>query len=442
MISMLLSILILCLSVGYYLYSSQMQVGIVVFAIYALIGILIKIIVPKRKIILNIFSLFYFVYGLLVLLTQIELIKDPSVDYYVHNDAALSFFKGIMNHVLPCKWNELASRTLFSPLFSHYPLAAFLMGVSGKFGMDIGVENLRLFMRIPIFAIGALILTIISSLLKDKKLSDLQVAKFILPFGLFTYIYITSAIFSRDIHVCLVYCLATYISLKDNVKGRLVWFILFFFLASGLRPENGLLYLLFPFAYYFNYLKNKLGIGGLLLLAIISIIILWFLQNLIITGQNSISYYDDLAKTNTGGLFIKFYSLPFPLNTIMMIVYMTLAPLPIFLYCTGPGMTWLNLPYCLSPYVLYTSILVCIIYLIKIRNSYRDNCFNLIIANLIAYCLIIYASPDVRRAFAAIPGLYMCFCLVYNKVPKNQFSGLLIFGWTAIAFIQVFFLFY
>lgn len=438
---MFLSLLVLLLSAGYFLYTGQVQVGIVVFALYVLVGVLIKIIVPRRKIVFNLFSLFYLVYGLLVLLTQIELIKDPSVDYYVHNDAAMSFYSGIMNHVLPCKWNELASRTLFNPFFSYYPLAAFLMGASGKLGMDIGVENLRLFMRIPIFVIGALIITIMTNLLKDKKLSDSQIMKFMLIFGFFTYIYITSAIFSRDIYVCLVYCLATYICLKDNVKGRLFWFILLFFIAGGLRPVNGLVFLIYPFAYYFNYLKDKLGVVGLLILGIVAIILIFFLQNSISSIQNAVDYYDRLAKSNTGGLFIKFYSLPFPLNTIIMIIYMTLMPLPLTFYCLGRGMTWLNLPYCLSPFVLYLTILVCLVYLFSIKNK-QGNYVNLIIANILVYCIIIYGSPDVRRAFAAIPGLFMCFCLIYNSVPRYKYNGLKQLGWAAIIAVQVFFLFY
>ncbi len=438
----ILYILISLLSVGYWLYSGQMAMALAILAGYVITRLILQVTLrPKKEMTMFLFTLFFLIYGTLVLLTHIELIHDPNKDYYVHNDAAHTFYKLITQTVLPCSWRELFHKTIANPLFSHYPLGAFIMALNGKIGMALGVANLRLFMRLHIFMIGASVIAVITNLFEYKNISQYRIITIVTCFGLFSYLYITSAIFTRDTYVCLVYTIAAYICLKEEVRHRLLLFIILFFVARGLRPENGLLMLVYPFAYYYDYLKDRIGILGIITLIIIGIGMLFMLNESFHSNANSLDIYDQKTLNNTGGLFIKFYQLPFPLNTIIMIVYMTLMPLPMFMYCFGKAETWLNLPYILSPYLLFLVFASCIYYCFKAKG--RKKQYTIIfLASLFIYSAIIYGSPDVRRAFAAIPGTFMCYGIMSSHIPESTTLQIKRTHWIIIALINLFFAYY
>lgn len=438
----ILVICLLLLSAAYWWYTGQIEFAYSILGAYAITLLAVKLLLrPKSSIVTFLYTLFFILYGTLVLLTQIELIHSPMDDYYVHNDAAWSFYYGMMNYVLPYSWGELYENTMRNSLFYHYPLAAFIMGFWGKLGQLIGIENLRLFMRLHIFVMGAVIIALISNIFVYYRISEKRVKLLVTVFGLFSYLYLTSAIFSRDIHVCIVYTLGIYICLKDNVKFKPFWFMVLFFAALGFRPQSGLLFLIYPFLYYYDLIKEKFGLLGIAMFGLALLIGVVLMGETFSRSADSISEYEGKSLSNTGGLFIRFYTLPFPLNTIVMVIYMTLQPLPIFAMCKGEGMTWLNLPYILSPYLLSLYILACLFYVTKLRNK-KTVFKRTILMSLIAYVTIIYASPDVRRAFAAIPGLFICYGLIESHIPSIIVKNIKKYSWTVITLINVFFLFY
>lgn len=374
-----------------------------------------------------------------MLLTQIQLIKDPLEDFYVHNDAAWSFYNAIMSYVLPCEWDELYGKTIGSGLFVHYPFAAFIFGAIGKIGLLLDVIDLRLFLRLHIFTVGALIIGIVSDIFAKRGINPKKKIAYVVPFGLFSFLYIQSAIFSRDIHVTLIYTIGGYLFLNGKVKGKGLLFVLLFIVATGLRPQNGLLFLIYPVAYYSKKMSSRIGIAGLIVAAIICVAIYLNLQNEFSMLETSLKNYDGRSLSNTGGLFIKLYTLPFPLNTIIMDVYMLLMPLPANLYLVGDGSTWLNLPNVLSLYIMFSYIVTTLFYLFHAKEK-NDNIKILILVELIVFTAIVFGSPDLRRAFAAIPGLFMCYCLVDEKLPVRIKKSIINPGWFVITLIQVFFL--
>ncbi len=395
---------------------------------------------PTRRAVLNLFGLFYVIYGALVLFSHMELIDNPFDDFYVHNDAAWSFYSGMMNYVLPCEWTEIADNTLYNPGFHLYPLAAFVMGVWGKLGMELGITDLRLFFRIEIFITGAIIIAIMANILSVKQFSSKDIYKYIVPFGLFSYLYVSSAIFTRDTFMVLAYTLGAYIFLKEKVKYRLLWFIVLAFISAGFRPHNGLLFLVYPFGYYYKYLKSKLGGFTIIALALVALVLYVVLNEQIMTTFNSVDNYDQKALANTGGLFYQLYTLPFPINTIVMVVYMLMSPLPMLFNINGEGGTWLNLPNVLSPYLMWLCWMVCIRNLKRYRLT--DNINILVLVGVLAFTAIVYGSPDIRRAFAAIPTLYLCYCLIDRTTvfaKRNYYRNL---GWGVIAIINIFFFVY
>lgn len=438
----ILLILVYLLCIAYGVYTGQVVMALSVLVGYAaVLGVLRLCLKPKSDLPFRMYTLFTVIYGTLVLLTHMELIHDPFREYYVHNDAAMSFYKMIMTNVLPCSWGELFKKTIGSSLFYHYPLAAFVMSFFGKLGMALGVENLRLFLRIHIFLCGSSIIAIMTNLLDCYKMQERRIKELVICFGLFTYLYISSAIFTRDIYVTFVYAVAAYVCLKKDVKRRLLLFVILFFLARGFRPQNGLLLLVYPIAFYYKMLLRRIGKLGVLFLILVCLGVSLFLQDSISMGSASLLTYEEKTMTNTGGMFIRFYQLPFPLNTFVLVIYMLLMPLPVFGACIGKGMTWLNLPYSASPYLLLLVIFVCGYYVYHKKDDGR-NIDIIILASFLIYVAIIFGSPDVRRAFAAIPGLYMCYALVEKDVPSYEVTRIKRMGWPVIAAINLFFAYY
>ena len=80
-------------------------------------------------------------------------------------------------------------------------------------------------------------------------------------------------------------------------------------------------------------------------------------------------------------------------------------------------------------------------YIIK---SFRTNRFvtTYLIAFLLLYVIIIFGSPDLRRAFAAVPGLFVGFCLVKNNIPLRVKRFTYRIVWPLVLFVNLFFVFY
>lgn len=438
-----LSFLNILLAIAYGVYTGQITFAIIVGLVYLLgyVGLKIILRLSFGQASKYIYNLFFLIYGLLVLLSHIQLIHDPFEDFYVHNDAAWSFYKGIMTLVLPCDWSQLYERTIENPGYVQYPFAAFVMGAFAKLGQTLGIENLRLFLRVHIFLFGVFTITLMANLLEYYKYEYKRILKLIIPFGLFTYIYITSAIFSRDIYVALVYTIASYICLRDEIKFRLILFILLFFIAFGCRPQNGFIFLIYPICFYYKKLKAIIGPLGIVVILGVLLFISFYFTESIVNGVSSLNSYDERSLSNTGGLFIEFYTLPFPLNTLVVSVYMLIQPLPIGFYITGDGMTLLNIPMIFSPYLI--SLMLYVLYYTNTHKMRLNNLYALFSCfSLLAFFMIVYGSPDLRRAYAVIPGLYMVYCLTRDECPEYKIQIFKKFVWTIIVVINIIFVFY
>ena len=436
---------IFILAICYALYTGQIIFFVSILAYYMIGLFLIKVILsPHSKEVYFLYDLFFVIYGYLVLFSQVELIHNPETDYYIHNDASDSFYKAVISYILPCDYSELYDKTIANPQFVHYPLAAFIMGFMGKLGLVLEVDNLRLFLRIHIFTIGAFIIGIIANLLYSKGLSPKTIIKNVVVFGLISFLLISSAIFTRDIYVTLIYTLGTYVMLKDDINKKILWFVSLFLIALGLRPESGLLFLVYPFCYYFNTFKSQMGKMSIIIFLFIFVGLMFLLSELIITTSESVAGYSERnAEMNAGGMYAMISNLPFPINTIMICIYMLMMPLPMFAYCLGDGGTFLNLPNVLSPYLWFTIVTTCCYYLFYYKKQQKNNIIKVaMITSIIVFVAIIQASPHIRRGFNALPGLFICYCLVLNKVPYKIRKQINHIGWSVIAAINIFFLWY
>jgi len=161
-----------------------------------------------------------------------------------------------------------------------------------------------------------------------------------------------------------------------------------------------------------------------------------YLNQIFIFGQESLSYYENLTASNTGGLFMMVYSLPFPINQILICIYMLFLPLPITSYVIGPNESLMNLPFCFSPYVMallfYSTLYLALKgYISKKKHRY------FIYLSVFLFVAIVFASPDIRRAFAAIPCLFMVFVCNLSIIPEKVFIFVRRFLWIPTFLITI-----
>ena len=407
---------------------------------YLFIRIILNI---KQKESYNTYFLFIGIYGILTLLTHIELIygRDPTDSYYIHNDAAWSFYAKAVQYCLGLEWMEIFSGTIFNLYFADYPLASLLFGVISKLGQDFSVIDLRLLLRCHVFILAAITTAMISDIQIIRGVTPKKAKRRAIIFGLISYLFITSCIFTRDLHVCFGYTLVAYIILLPKCKYRLVKSLLACLIILGFRPVSGILAFVFIFGYY----ATKSNIIKFLLIPISLIILIVFFQGnaLVEEGLNRVENYGEVAASQTGGVFGMIYSLPFPINQMGMIVYMLLMPLPItkYFYVDGGGGTFLTFPFLLSPYLMSLVFIGGVWLLFNRKGKDQVVLFYMFFAMLV-FAVTVFGSPDLRRSFAAIPGVYMAFCIYWDNIPKRVISFCKFQVWPTIFLINLFFFVY
>src|SRR5690606_28459946 len=79
-----------------------------------------------------------------------------------------------------------------------------------------------------------------------------------ISFGLFTYLFTFSAVFTRDIHVALIYTAGFYILLSRATTANFIALLILCSIAWTFRAVNGVFFLTFIFFYLLLYRsKNR-----------------------------------------------------------------------------------------------------------------------------------------------------------------------------------------
>ena len=395
---------------------------------YYLWGQFLRIILLNRlrnNVIGFFYDFFFCVYSLLVVVTQVELIHDPFTDFFIHNDASDAFYIQIVEQVLPTSWSDLPQKTLFSPFFSHYPLAAFLFGGYAKIGQMIGVDSLRLFLRFQSVITGVLTICLMCGALIRRGLSNRTILKSGFVLGFFSYLYITSAIFTRDVLVAFSYTYIAYIYLLPRTKYRFLLFLIGILIATGFRPENGLIAILFLLAFYYPSLKKKWGVILVLIVCGAAIVMRSYIIGLLSTTKDLFSYYNGYINDNAGGgLFMKLYSLPFPISQIAMVLYVLVMPVPCSSYVFSMYGSLMCFPSIVIPFL---SVWVYVSTASVVFNKQKQVMIYdklLILVLLFIYVMMATISPDLRRVFAGFPALYTCYVLTKDCVAHSTYMTL------------------
>lgn len=407
--------------------------------IYYCLGLcMLKLLIrPADDNVLNIYGLFYGIYGVLAVLSQIELIHDPFTDYFIHNDACDSFFSQVVSQRSELRWDNLVEGTLLNPRFSDYPLPMFVFAILSKITNGLDLYNLRFFLRIHIFMMSAIIPALLADLQFRHDILNRKVIKRTIIFGIVSYLYITSTVFTRDIYVCFFYTWIFYEILHPKQTKMPLKFIVLFLLCFGSRPENGLFSLVFIFSYYIYNKRDKVNPSVLVVGLLMVGFVFNYLHDALFEAVDTVSRYQTAnLHNNSGGLWGKVNALPFPLNYLGMGSYLILMPLPFDMYILGKGNSFLTMPYILSPYLMALIFGVTLWYVFNNHKKNKKYALFIIVA-IISFLFISQASPDIRRSFAVIPGLYMLYCLIADGVPAGVTRNIKRLSWPLILIVGI-----
>ena len=424
---LLFNFLIILLAAIYYIYTSQSVFAVSLLCIYILGIVFCWIFGKKKKDVIYIFSLFFLIYGVLLILTQWifidgnqEMSYGHYMDYFNHSDASGSFYHTAVLDAGPKSWDNLLANTLLFSFYSDYPLFSLMINALHLFGIDIGVsdENMRMFLRMPNLFFAAGLLVIMARYFNEIGKSSKQTIHDCTIFGIFTYLFLTSVVFTRDLHVAFFYTLTGYYCLSP-AKHRLIYlkFFLIALICFGLRPENGMFAMIFPVYYYFKNtpLNAKMIIGGLC--ALVIFIYIGALDTFVTAHEGFNEHTKSVAG---GGLYSLFNSLPFPLSSVFNIVYSFIMPFPLTMYIVDPHIGIFGLPSVVMPFINVIMVGCLVFFISRHRKDYRVLWFFILTVLFIAMTTTI--EPNVRRTFAMIPALYMIFIEIKPFIPRRRYK--------------------
>lgn len=409
------------IAIFYWIYSGQLVIG-VSFIIFAIIGYALTSLL-NRKIATNVYAIFFIIYGVLLLISQYIFIDDIPFGYFNHKDAAFSFYDTAVIRLGPKDWETLVNGTLFKSFYGDYPLFAFWINLWKLAGYDIGVsiENLRLFLRLQDLLFAPMLLAVMAKYFKEIGMDNKHATTYCYVFGFCSYLFLTSVVFSRDLHVAFFYTLAGYYCISPY-RHRFVYLKLFIIalICFGLRPENGMFAVIFPIYYLFRNTppNTKLLFGALT--AVVIVVFSGFIDSFI---ANQESYnIKTMNAISQSGMYAMFNSLPFPLNYIFNIAYSFIMPFPLTMYVVDDHIGWLGLSSIIIPFVNVVMLCSLIVYFRHHRRNYRYLWFFFVCIIYVAMCCSI--EPNVRRAFAIIPSMFMLFAAVKPFLPRTKYRNI------------------
>lgn len=406
-----------------YIYSNQFVVSLVYWGLgLSSVVVLKSLNIPK--ICISIYNKFFIIYSWLLIVTQVYFIDNPDITYFNHIDAVESFYNKAVIQVGPTQWNNFIESTLLASFYGDYPLFALWINMWKMIGLDLGVSmaNMRLFLRLQDLLFASGVLTLIGLYFKEIRYSNKKIDKYCTLFGLFSYLFLTSVVFTRDLHIAFFYTFLGYYCLSP-IKHKFIYlkFCLLSLVCFGLRPENGMFALVFPVFYTIRNTPPtiKLIIYGFIVLG--ACLAMGIVERFYELQE---SYNERTELVAGGGLYSLFNSLPFPLNVLFNLCYFLIMPYPLTMYLIDEHISWLGLFSLGMPFINLMIITSVGYYVNSHIKDYKILYFFILTLMYILMCCNV--EPNVRRSFAVMPSLFMLFGYVKPYISQKKYKSMLI----------------
>lgn len=385
------------------------------YIIYFLLGTAICFLVGNKSHRKRIFFLWgtvytiYFVYAYVGCLY----ISNPLLDYFISIDE-MTFYDislSLSNYSFTDIWKEAYSDNDYSEL----PFAAALFGSLHRMANMLGINNTLLFIKGSICLVGSFIPVIIYKIINfvDENGSDSDTGvKSILYFVFLTPLFSFSCQYLRDIHVCFIYTLMFYITIKEQQKGRYILLIVLFLISYGFRVETGLFSALFIFLSIYLHSQNKSKFFRFVLYTLMLVVVLSSFSYVYTIMNDTIEGYLErsIDMAENGSLGVKLNALPVPINYISKMLFGQLLPFPIWMPVANDSpYSSLRFVECFIP--LYWIAVVLMLGLCFLKNySSLDLRYKVIMLFCLLFLLLTSMSEfNPRRMMAVYPILFTVF---------------------------------
>jgi hypothetical protein len=273
--------------------------------------------------------------------------------------------------------------------------------------------------------------------IKTENIQNLKI--FLFVFAIISPLLSFSCQMMRDIHICFLYTIMAYFTIKPQQHLRWVILSVLLITAYCIRAENGLFSLtIISIAIYRVYsaggiTKKGFIIGIIVLFAVFVLSILY--QTLLDT---TIRYHErGMTLASSGSLGSQLSNWPFPFNFFSKAFFSQILPFPFWImFQNGEDYTFLRILELIFPF-FWLPILLSLFYgFWKYRKLWDVDLSILFFIGIIYIVLVSYAEPTIRRIMAVYPLLFIAF-VINNLMFELKISRWIIVSCTLIVVLHL-----
>lgn len=247
----------------------------------------------------------------------------------------------------------------------------------------------------------------------------------VLIFSLCCIVFSYGFVFLRDIVIYFFFALMIYLTLSKFNVSNLIKLICLSFIVFQLRFEHGLFSIMF-IAYYIYRAFNKIKILIPFIAVGLIVIFFTFFSKMLDEAMLSMDSYSDITfdlAIEQDGLSVYIYRLPLIIRYIVIFFYTAIKPFPpiniildsVNLFGLIVGLH--TVVYEIFWFFVFYLILKWLIFDKKIKQLPSEIIW--LFALSIIFLILNLSNPNHRRLMAVYPIIYLAYCLIKDKMPRN-----------------------
>lgn len=362
------------------------------------------------------FSSFCF-YSLYTIISH-SYVGNPTTTYFINSDQ-ISFY-GVAIDLSKYSFTKIFSLCFTEYNYSGSPLAYALFGTLAKIGRILGETDILLFLKFHVTFLASLIPVYIYKIIINYNLTIPNLHNKLFLFALVAPIFSLSAQLMRDIHICLLFTIMTYVALCPKQSLRYFWLLLLMAVTYSFRVENGLFsaaIIAIPLYRTYRtggYLRKVLVISIFCMFCIFALFSILEVASTTLTGYGERS--DEMASASSLGN--KLNLLPTPFAEFAKTGFSQLLPFPLWLPFTGgESYAYLRVIECFFPFY-WIPIWMSLFYgWWKYRKYWNKDILAMFYISILYLVLNSAGEFNTRRLMAVYPMLLICFITL-----KQQFN--------------------
>lgn len=276
-------------------------------------------------------SLWIIVFAIFMIVMSIihSKIVNPTVDYFINIDEANLYNSFLELSRLNYSDIITESFTSFEYLDNSiiYCMNAMIIKIMAELGIADGLFSIK---TINVF-IGSLVPVFIYKCLTIFNAINTQSKRDLILFACLTPLLSNAIQNTRDVHVCLIFTLMMYLSLKQRSIKNYVGMGILVLVGFFVRAESALFSLVFLGVPVIDSLRKKGTFNKIILFSLVIAAVLSFSYLYTFATETISRYYesgtDDAVSSS---LSVKMRALPFPINYIGVVLFALIYPFPLW----------------------------------------------------------------------------------------------------------------